>query len=432
MTFTAGAVNAGQSTVSSAPASVVANGVATSTVTVTARDIFGNPVGGQAVSLAQGGGASTIVTVSGTTNASGVATFSVTDATVQTVTYTATIGATPIPQTAQVAFVPGAATHFSLTAPGSATAGTPFSVTVTARDATNNVVTGYTGTVTFSSSDAGATLPSAYAFVAGDNGSHTFVGATTLTTAGSRTVSVGDGTSSGNASVNVGAAVAHHVTVTASSPQTAGAPFAATVTAKDVYGNVATGYLGTVHFTSSDPAASLPLDYSFVGGDAGSHTFAAGATLRTAGTQTIAAADTIVGSDQRHERLARRPPRHGRELHRRSPGLGDRRSGVRRDGHREGRVREHRHGLHRHGLLLLERRPGRAAAGDGVHGRRQRRQVGQRHAEDGGDAFAERSRRRRDRLGLGRGRTGRRLELLGLGRRDEDGRRPVRRDGHGT
>ena len=296
VTFTAGAVNAGQSTVSSAPASVVANGVATSTVTVTARDIFGNPVGGQAVSLAQGGGASTIVTVSGTTNASGVATFSVTDATVQTVTYTATVGATPIPQTAQVAFVPGAATHFNLTAPGSATAGSPFSVTVTARDATNNVVTGYTGTVTFSSSDAGATLPSAYAFVAGDNGSHTFVGATTLTTAGSLTVSVGDGTSSGNASVNVGAAVAHHFTVTASSPQTAGAPFAATVTAKDVYGNVATGYLGTVHFTSSDPAASLPLDYSFVGGDAGSHTFAAGATLRTAGTQTIAAADTIVGS----------------------------------------------------------------------------------------------------------------------------------------
>ena len=36
-----------------------------------------------------------------------------------------------------------------------------------------------------------------------------------------------------------------------------------TVTAYDAYGNVATGYTGTVAFTSSDPQACFPADYTF-------------------------------------------------------------------------------------------------------------------------------------------------------------------------
>ena len=43
-----------------------------------------------------------------------------------------------------------AATHFSVSAPSSVTAGSPFSVTVTALDQFNNIATGYTGTVHFS------------------------------------------------------------------------------------------------------------------------------------------------------------------------------------------------------------------------------------------------------------------------------------------
>ena len=49
-------------------------------------------------------------------------------------------------------------------------------------------------------------------------------------------------------------------------------------------------YTGSVHFTSSDPLAVLPADYTFVGGDAGSHTFQF--TLNTLGNQTISVADT--------------------------------------------------------------------------------------------------------------------------------------------
>ncbi len=49
-------------------------------------------------------------------------------------------------------------------------------------------------------------------------------------------------------------------------------------------------YTGSVHFTSSDPLAVLPADYTFVAGDAGSHTFQF--TLNTLGNQTISVADT--------------------------------------------------------------------------------------------------------------------------------------------
>ncbi len=63
-----------------------------------------------------------------------------------------------------------------------------------------------------------------------------------------------------------------------------------TVTAVDAYGNTATDYQGTVTFSSSDPQAQLPADYTFTGDDQGSHTFAV--TLTTAGDQTVTAADT--------------------------------------------------------------------------------------------------------------------------------------------
>jgi hypothetical protein len=65
--------------------------------------------------------------------------------------------------------------------------------------------------------------------------------------------------------------------------------FPVTVTALDPYGNVATGYTGTVHFSSSS-AATLPADYTFTAADGGVHTF--WVTLRTAGSQTVTATDT--------------------------------------------------------------------------------------------------------------------------------------------
>ena len=45
-----------------------------------------------------------------------------------------------------------------------------------------------------------------------------------------------------------------------------------TVTAYDAYGNVATGYTGTIAFSSSDAQALLPSSFSFVAADAGTST----------------------------------------------------------------------------------------------------------------------------------------------------------------
>ena len=47
---------------------------------------------------------------------------------------------------------------------------------------------------------------------------------------------------------------------------TAGSAFTFTVTAEDPYNNTATGYAGTVHFTSSDAAAVLPANATLTNG----------------------------------------------------------------------------------------------------------------------------------------------------------------------
>ncbi len=80
------------------------------------------------------------------------------------------------------------------------------------------------------------------------------------------------------------------------SPSTAGQAGTFTVTARDQSGNVATDYRGTVHFSSSDPVATLPAHYTFTAADNGVHTFANGVTLYVAGTQTVTATDTVTAT----------------------------------------------------------------------------------------------------------------------------------------
>jgi hypothetical protein len=75
-------------------------------------------------------------------------------------------------------------------------------------------------------------------------------------------------------------------------PTTAGIAPTFTVMALNADG---TGYTGTVHFTSSDPQAVLPADYTFTAADQGSHTFS-GVKLRTKGLQTITAIDLLFAS----------------------------------------------------------------------------------------------------------------------------------------
>jgi hypothetical protein len=179
------------------------------------------------------------------------------------------------------------------------TAGVAHSLTVTAQDAYGNTATGYAGTVHFTTSSTLASLPTDYTFVVGDAGIHTFIGVA-LNTAGTQSITATDtGTSSitgTQTGITVNPASAIMLAVTGfPSPTTAGATNSLTVTAKDAYGNTASGYTGTVHFTSTSTLASLPANYAFGGGDAGAHTFA-GVALNTAGTQSITATDTVTGS----------------------------------------------------------------------------------------------------------------------------------------
>ena len=72
--------------------------------------------------------------------------------------------------TAIANFSPSGATHFVVSAPSTATAGNAFNFTVIAKDASNNTVPLYGGTVHFTSTDGQAMLPADYTFQAADTG----------------------------------------------------------------------------------------------------------------------------------------------------------------------------------------------------------------------------------------------------------------------
>ncbi len=200
------------------------------------------------------------------------------------------VDTTSVQFTVTVNEVAAPATHFTVSTPTNTTAGTPFNVTVTALDASNNTATGYTGTMHFTSSDGQAVLPADSTLT---NGVGTF--SATLKTAGNQTITATDTTTSSitgtSNTIAVAAAAASHFSASAPTTATAGTAFNATVTALDAFDNTATGYTGTVNFTSSDGQAVLPADSTLTNGVG---TFSA--TLKTAGNQTITATDTTTSS----------------------------------------------------------------------------------------------------------------------------------------
>ena len=112
------------------------------------------------------------------------------------------------------------------------------------------------------------------------------------------------------------------------------------MTAKDASNATITNYSGTIHFTSSDGAATLPANYTFVPGDAGAHTFTNGVVLKTAGSQTVSVNDvaqpTTTGSATVNVTGGRARP-----LRRHRAGNGDRGHGVHDgDGRGQGRLRQ--------------------------------------------------------------------------------------------
>jgi len=188
---------------------------------------------------------------------------------------------------------PAAAASLAVLAPTTATAGSAFNITVTAKNVTDGTLVNYTGTVHFNSSDPLAVLPADYTFTLGDQGTHTF--RVTLESAAISSITVTDtanpALSNSPPTIAVSPAAVSSLALTGySRVTTPGAVQSFGVAAYDAYGNLASSYTGTVDFTSSDPAASLPASYTFTASDAGDHTFTF--ELNTSGTQTITVTDS--------------------------------------------------------------------------------------------------------------------------------------------
>jgi hypothetical protein len=202
-TTTATITGSATTTVNAAPAAThllvvtpehVTAGVPT-TVTVVALDAANHlvPTYTGTVSLTSSDGSATLpASYTFTAADHGRHTFEVTFQTtgLQTVTATDTATSSITGQAALTVDAAGTATHFAVFTLGRTAAGVATSVLVVALDASNQVVTGYTGTVHFTSSDAGATLPTDYTFTASDDGMHVF--SVTFATAGRQNITATD------------------------------------------------------------------------------------------------------------------------------------------------------------------------------------------------------------------------------------------------
>ena len=198
-------------------------------------------------------GASTLLPANATLVA-GVGTFSATLTTAGSQTLSGTDTVSPgITGSAPITVTAGTATHLVATAPSAATAGTAISFTVTGRGPVQQRGHELRGQRPLHQQRRrrSTVLPANSGLTSGVG---TF--SATLTTAGSQTITATDTVTSSltatTGPIAVSAAAASHFTVNAQNTATSGVSFSFTVTAEDKFNNTATGYAGTVDFTSSD------------------------------------------------------------------------------------------------------------------------------------------------------------------------------------
>src|SRR2546428_759775 len=149
------------------------------------------------------------------------------------------------------------------------TAGTPFNIKITAQDASNNTITGFTGQVTISSTGAlSAGSGTTANFVAGVLASHSVTisntGTFTIAAAGQAPNTAATGTSIAF-DVNAGA-LAKFVIGTISSPQTAGAAFSITITAPGADSHPAASFVGTVDLITTAGTITPAISGTFSSG----------------------------------------------------------------------------------------------------------------------------------------------------------------------
>lgn len=143
------------------------------------------------------------------------------------------------------------------------TAGESLAVMLTVLGPDGKPAPGFRGTVRVASTDANAVLPPDIVFTAAEGGVKQVM--VTLKAAGLSTLTATDTTNkagaSGSASLTVQPAAAHSYQLSPlPASATAGDALVLTITALDVFGNVATGYGGQVHLASADSTDVLPPD----------------------------------------------------------------------------------------------------------------------------------------------------------------------------
>jgi adhesin/invasin len=187
-TGTPGPVSAGKSTVSAAPAAIRASeGSSRSTITITARDPFENPIPGLDVTLSAGGDGSALTQPSQPTGSDGSATGLLSGTTPGTLVVAATIAGTPVTETAEVtveAGVPSAAKSSATVPDGMA--GQATTIEIRLEDAQGNDVAGQAGAIRVSV--AGANPKGSLA--ASDQGGGRYTASYTPTRAGTDRVQV--------------------------------------------------------------------------------------------------------------------------------------------------------------------------------------------------------------------------------------------------
>jgi hypothetical protein len=291
------------------PTTTVAKGViqsltstlARTPVTVEVLDSFGNLVAGDNTDVVKIALATnpTKAALGGTLSATvtgGIATFA--NLTLSSIgtgyVLSATSGSLPVALSAPFNIAP--TTHFSINAPLSSPAGSTFAIVVVARTVANLPDSTYQGTVSFASSDRQAVipigLPAKYTFTAADNGAHVFF--VTLATAGSQFITATDtslAAVTGKLTTTVVAGPTSTFVMNYPASTLATAAHAFTVTAKDAFGNTATGYTGAVTLSSTDPLFPATLTHTFTALDKGVFAFAA--AFGTTGNQSLTATDTV-------------------------------------------------------------------------------------------------------------------------------------------
>jgi FG-GAP-like repeat len=177
--------------------------------------------------------------------------------------------------------------------PSPTVAGSVATFSVTARDAYDNTITDYRGTVHFTSTDSQAILPEDYTFAAADNGTRIF--GAVLYTAGTQSITasqLGGNLTGAQENILVTPAAASYFVLSAPAQVSPNLMFEVTLKVFDAYGNIATGYVGTVVLSTSDPDGVVPANYTFTVADGGEHVF--DFRLHQIDRQTITAMDQLM------------------------------------------------------------------------------------------------------------------------------------------